>query len=217
MHVLYDITRPLAAGIPVWPGDAPCRIDWTARIGAESAANVAELCMSAHTGTHADGPFHVLPEGARIGEAPLDAYVGPARLVDAAGRERLDAGWAAQVVAGGSMERLLVHTGAWADPDVFPSRFTALDPDAARMLVEAGVRLFGTDAPSVDWFEAADLPAHRVLLGAGAGILENLLLDGVPPGEYELIALPLRMPDADASPVRAVLRGLEQTAAALAE
>jgi arylformamidase len=217
MHVLYDITRPLVAGIPVWPGDAPCRIDWTARIGADSAANVAALRMSAHTGTHADGPFHVLPDGARIGEAPLDAYVGPARLVDAAGRERLDAAWAAEVLAGGAPERLLAHTGAWADADPFPTRFPALDAASARMLVDAGVRLFGTDAPSVDPFDAADLAAHRVLLGAGAGILENLLLDGVPPGEYELIALPLRMPEADASPVRAVLRGLEQTAAALGE
>jgi arylformamidase len=217
MHVLYDITRPLVAGIPVWPGDAPCRIDWTARIGADSTANVAELCMSAHTGTHADGPFHVLADGARIGEAPLDAYVGAARLVAAAGRARLDAGWAAEVLEGGAPERLLVHTGAWADATVFPTRFAALDPEAARMLVEAGVRLFGTDAPSPDPFDSPDLPAHHVLLGAGAAILENLLLDGVPPGEYELIALPLRLPEADASPVRAVLRGLEQTAAALAE
>jgi arylformamidase len=217
MHVLYDITRPLVAGFPVWPGDVPCRIDWTARMGADSATNVAELCMSAHTGTHADGPFHVLADGARIGEAPLDAYVGPARLVDAVGRERLDAEWAAQVLAGGAPERLLVHTAAWRDAAVFPTRFPALDPASARMLVDAGVRLFGTDAPSPDPFDAADLPAHHVLLGAGAAILENLLLDGVPPGEYELIALPLRMPEADASPIRAVLRGLEQTAAALAE
>jgi arylformamidase len=217
MHVLYDVTRPLVTGIPVWPGDVPCRIDWTARIGPDQPANVAELCMSAHTGTHADGPYHVLEDGARIGEAPLDAYIGAARLVDAAGRERLDGAWAAEVLAGGAPERLLVHTGAWTDAITFPRRFPALDAESARMLVDAGVRLFGTDAPSVDPFDAAELAAHHVLLGTGAGILENLLLDGVPPGEYELIALPLRMPEADASPVRAVLRGIEQTAASLGE
>jgi arylformamidase len=217
MHVLYDVTRPLVAGIPVWPGDVPCRIEWKARIGADSEANVSELCMSAHTGTHADSPFHVLPDGVRVGEAPLDAYLGPARLVDAAGRERLDAAWAAEVLAGGAPQRLLVHTGAWADPAVFPTRFPALDAKSARMLVDAGLRLFGTDAPSPDPFDAVDLAAHKVLLGAGAGILENLLLDGVPPGEYELIALPLRLAEADGSPVRAVLRGIERTAAALGE
>ncbi|HEX6369041.1 MAG TPA: cyclase family protein [Longimicrobium sp.] len=215
MHVLYDVTRPLVVGHPVWPGDAPCRLAWTARIGPGSEANVSELRLSPHTGTHADGPFHVLPDGVRIGEAPLDAYLGPARLVDAVGRERLDAAWAAEVLAGGPAERLLVHTGAWRDPTVFPTVFPALDAESARMLVDAGVRLFGTDAPSPDPFHAVDLVAHKVLLGAGAGIIENLLLDGVPPGEYELIALPLRMPEADGSPVRAVLRGIEQTAAAL--
>ncbi|MBW3571523.1 MAG: cyclase family protein [Gemmatimonadetes bacterium] len=215
MHVLYDVTRPLVAGHPVWPGDQACRIEWTVRMGSASNVNVSELAMSPHTGTHADGPFHVLPDGVRIGEAPLEAYLGPARLVDAVGHERLDAAWAAEVLAGAAAERLLVHTGAWTDPAVFPTVFAALDADSARMLVDAGVRLFGTDAPSPDPFHAVDLAAHRVLLGAGAAILENLLLDGVPPGEYELIALPLRMPEADASPVRAVLRGIEQTAASL--
>ena len=215
MRVLYDVTRPLVAGIPVWPGDVPCRFAWTARLEDGAAYNASELCMSAHTGTHADGPFHVLPDGIRIGEAPLDAYLGPARLVDAAGRDRLDAAWAAEVLAAGAPERLLVHTGAWTDPAVFPTRFAALDAQSARMLADAGVRLFGTDAPSPDAFDSADLPAHRILLGAGAGIIENLLLDGVPTGEYELIALPLRLVESDGSPVRAVLRGIERTAADL--
>jgi arylformamidase len=214
-RILYDITRPLVAGHPVWPGDSPCRIEWKARLGPGVAYNQSELRMSPHTGTHADGPFHMLADGAMIGAAPLDAYLGPARVVDATGRASLDAAWAAEVLAGGAPERLLVRTGAWTDPAVFPTRFAALTVESARMLVDAGLRLFGTDAPSPDLFEAEDVPVHHVLLGVGAGILENVLLDGVPPGEYELIALPLRMPDADASPVRAVLRGIEQTAAAL--
>ena len=203
---LYDVTRPLVAGMPVWPGDAACEVAWTAHLGAESATNTAALRMSAHTGTHADGPYHVLPHGARIGAAPLDAYLGAARVVAAEGRETLDGRWMARVLAEGAPERLLVRTGAWTDPGAFPTRFAALDEDAARMLADAGVRLFGTDAPSVDPFDSAGLPAHRVLLGAGMGILENLLLDDVPPGDYELIALPLRLEEADASPVRAILR-----------
>jgi len=206
--VLYDVTRPITAGFPTWPGDCPCRIDWKARIGPGVPYNSFELHLSPHTGTHADGPFHVLEDGLMIGAAPLEAFLGAARVVDAAGRESLDAGWAAGVLAAGVPERLLVRTGAWTDPAVFPTRFAALDGEAARMLADAGVRLFGTDAPSPDPFDSRDLPAHRALLAAGAGILENVMLDGVPEGEYELIALPLRLMDADASPVRAVLREL---------
>lgn len=208
-RILHDITRPLVPGIPVWPGDVPCRINWTARIGeAGSVINGSELCMSVHTGTHADGPFHVLPDGPRVGEAPLEVFAGPARVVDAVGRARLDAAWAAEVLAVGAPERVLVRTGAWTGAAALPTRFAALDEEAARMLVDAGVRLLGTDAPSPDPFDSADLPVHRVLLGAGAGILENLLLDGVPPGDYELIAFPLRLTESDGSPVRAVLREL---------
>ena len=170
------------------------------------AANVASISMSAHTGTHADGPFHLCEEGARIGAAPLDAFLGRARVVDARGRV-LDAAWAREIAAF-KPERLLLRTGAWEDDETFPTRFAAPSEDAARVLVEAGVRLLGTDAPSVDPFDSEELPAHRVLCGAGVAILENLRLDDVPPGEWELIALPLRLEEADASPVRAVLRSL---------
>jgi arylformamidase len=208
MRILYDITRPLVAGHPVWPGDSACRIEWRGRLGPGETSNKSELRMSPHTGTHADGPFHMLADGVMIGAAPLEAYMGPARVVDAVGRPMLDAAWAAEVLAGGAPERLLVRTGAWTDAAVFPTEFAALTPESAQMLVDAGVRLFGTDAPSPDPFDSEDVPVHIVLLGAGAGILENVMLDGVPPGDYELVALPLRLMDAEASPVRAVLREL---------
>jgi arylformamidase len=192
--------------MPVWPGDAPCRVEWTARIGAESAANVAELRCSAHTGTHADGPFHVVGGGACIGAAPLDAFIGRALVIPIPPGTALDAAWARGVIARDAPERLLIRTGAWTDPSTFPTSFPAPSPEAAQVLADAGLRLLGTDAPSVDPFDSADLPAHRVLLGAGIAVIENLLLDGVAEGEYDLIALPLRLEEADASPVRAVLR-----------
>lgn len=203
-----DITRPVVSGMPVWPGDAPCRVAWTARIGPESAANVAEVRCSAHTGTHVDGPYHVLEEGARIGQVPLDAFAGRARVVRVAEGEALGAEWARSVLGEHAPERLLIHTGAWAGASAFPTAFPAPAVEAARVLAEGGVRLFGTDAPSVDPYDSADLPAHRVLLAAGVAIVENLLLDDVAEGEYDLIALPLRLMEADASPVRAVLRPL---------
>ena len=203
-RIIHDATRPVFPGMPVWPGDSPCRIAWTGRIARGAEANTAELSCSVHAGTHADGPYHVLEDGARIGDAPLDAFLGPAHLVDAGGLESIEADWLAAHLPPGA-ERILFRTGCWRDPAIFPARFPAPTPDAARLLVERGIRLVGTDAPSVDPYDSPDLPAHRVLLRAGMGILENLLLDGIRPGAYDLIALPLRLADADSSPVRAIL------------
>jgi arylformamidase len=200
---IHDVTRPVRAGMPVWPGDPPCRVGWAARL-ADDGANVAELCLSAHTGTHADGPYHVLDNGARIGEVPLDVFIGPSHVVDAAGVREIGVVWM-ETNLPMECERVLLRTGAWTDPDAFPSSWPALTEDAARLLVHRGVRLLGTDAPSPDAADAHELPVHRVLLGAGIAIVENLLLDEVSPGAYELVALPLRLAEADASPVRAVL------------
>jgi arylformamidase len=206
MH-LIDITRPIRSGMPVWPGDAPCCLLWTSRIADEEAANVSELRMSAHAGTHADGAYHVMDGAPRIGAASLEAFIGPAFVTDVSDGGEMDEAWAAELLARAKPDRLLVRTGCWTDPDVFPTRFAAPTAGAAAMLVDAGLRLFGTDAPSVDPFYAEELDAHVAFCGAGVAILENLLLDGVHPGTYELIAFPLRLEEADASPVRAVLRG----------
>jgi arylformamidase len=202
---IYDVSRPVRAGMPVWPGDPEVRLRWAARIRDGDDANVAQLSVGVHAGTHADGPYHVSDDGARLAELPLDAFMGPARVVDAAGRTSLDAEWVRRAIDGG-VERLLVRTGCWTDPDTFPTSFPVLEPDAARALVDAGVRLFGSDAPSVDAFDGDALTIHHILLPAGMAVLETMLLDGVPEGDYELIALPLRLEDADSAPVRAVLR-----------
>lgn len=201
---IYDITRPVFAGMPVWPGDAPCSLAWTDRMAHGGPANAAALSCSVHTGTHADGPYHVLNDGERIGDVPLDVFLGPAHVIDTTGMRAIGAEWL-EVHLPARCERLLVRTGAWTQTDSFPAGWTALTEDAARLLVDRGVRLLGTDAPSPDPMDAHDLPVHHVLLGAGVAILENLMLDAIEAGEYELIALPLRLTEADASPVRAVL------------
>jgi arylformamidase len=201
--VIHDVTRPVFAGMPVWPGDAPCRCGWSARLPGDGA-NVAEISLSVHTGTHADGPLHVLGDGAPIATLPLDAFLGPADVVEVADAVALDEAWLAGHLPTGC-ERLLLRTGAWGDPRRFPSSWPALTPDGARLLVARGVRLFGTDAPSPEAADADGLPVHRILLGAGIPIGENLLLDDLAVGRYELIALPLRLAEADSSPVRAVL------------
>jgi arylformamidase len=203
---IIDVTRPVVPDMPVWPGDARCAVAWTSRLDRRDPVNTAELRMSAHTGTHADGPFHVLEDGIRIGAAPLEAYLGPALVLDARGRDEIDPHWLDGALAGRRPERVLFRTGAWTDPAVFPVRSPGISPLAATYLADRGVRLVGTDAPSVDPLDSDDLPAHHVLLGGGIAILENLLLDEVDAGDYELIALPLRLEEADSSPVRAVLR-----------
>lgn len=189
--------------MPVWPGDPPYRVGWVARTDRGDAANVAELAFSAHTGTHADGPYHVDGDGACIGAVPVETFVGAARVIDARGVENVEAGWLRERIDG-DPPRILLRTGCWSDPDVFPTRYPALTPAAAELLAGRCI-LYGTDAPSIDPPDSPDLPAHRVLARAGTVIIENLLLDHVAPGEYELIALPLRLEDADSSPVRAVL------------
>ena len=200
---IHDVTRPMAAGMPVWPGDPPCRCGWYARLPAD-VANGAELSFGAHTGTHVDGPLHVLEDGAPIGRVPLDAFVGPAHVVDVGDEATIGEAWLAANLPDGC-DRLLLRTRAWRDSGIFPTRWPALTPGAARLLVARGVRLLGTDAPSPDPLESRELPVHHVLLGAGIPIVENLLLDDVAPGPYELVALPLRLAEADASPLRAVL------------
>jgi len=205
---LFDITRPVRAGIPVWPGDTPFGLNWNLRCSEGASVNLSELRLSAHTGTHADAPFHSSDDGDRIGAVPLDAYLGPALVVDARGWEAISAERVAPLLDGQRPERILFHTGCWTDPDTFPARFAHIEPDAARRMADAGVRLVGTDAPSIDPFDSKALPTHHAFREAGVATLENLRLDDVPQGRFELIALPLRLEDACGSPVRAVLRPL---------
>jgi|SRR4051794_6993184 len=200
---IIDVTRPVFTGMPVWPGDPPCHCGWSSRLPGDGV-NVAELSFGAHTGTHMDAPLHVLEDGTRIADVSLAACIGPVHVVDTGDAGELDADWLAAHLPSGC-ERLLLRTRVWLDATRFPETWPAFTPGAARLLADRGVRLVGTDAPSPDPADADDLPVHRILLGAGIPILENLLLGDVPGGAYELIALPLRLAEADASPVRAVL------------
>jgi len=149
--------------------------------------------MSAHLGTHADAPGHLFEDGKAIAEAPLAAYLGPARVVALPGVGEV--GPDALPPKSLRAPRILFRSGARA----------FLSPLAAIRLADAGAMLVGTDAASIDPEDAEDLPAHRALLSRGVALLEDLDLAVVPDGDYELVALPLRFRDLDASPVRAIL------------
>lgn len=204
---LYDITLPVDERLAGWPGDAPYRFTWTCRIEDGSAVNLGEVAMSIHTGTHADAPLHFTDAGPAIDQVDLGAYVGPALVVDVSGIREIGADDLTR--AGPSvLPRVLLKTGGWPDHARFPESIPTLTEGAVEWLASRGVALLGVDVPSVDALDSKDLPNHHALRRRGIAILESLDLSEVPPGSYELIALPLRLVGADGSPVRAMLRDL---------
>lgn len=202
-----DVSLPIDGESIAWAGLAPPRMEREASIAAGDAVTVGRLSLCLHTATHADAPSHVAGSGGAIDAMPIAAYIGPARLVRLDGDGPVDrARLAARGIGARPPGRLLVATGAPYDGRAFPERVPAVEPATARWLALSGVRLLGVDVPSVDPLDSKALEAHHALLGSGVAILENLALGGLPEGEYDLVALPLRIVGGDASPVRAVVR-----------
>lgn len=205
---LLDISPPIEPATPVWPGDTPVGIERVWRMEAGSPVNVARLTLSPHTGAHADAPLHYDEHGAPIGAVALDTYLGACRVVHCVGVAPLVL---PEHVAGqldGMPPRVLLRTYRNAPLDAWDSAFTAVAPETIDLLARHDVKLIGIDTPSLDPQESKTMDAHRRIRAHGMAILEGLVLDAVAPGDYELIALPLKLSTLDASPVRAVLRPL---------
>lgn len=201
---IIDITQPLGTNTASWPGDQPFELSWTMHQDGGASVNVAAIRMSVHTGTHTDGGYHVDARGLRPAELPLDAFIGKALVVDARGRAELDEDLIGDVALG-NIRRILFRTRDRIDAAEFPAAFLSPTAGLARRLVEAGVQLVGSDAPSMDHVDSKTLDSHHIFVEAGVAILENLVLSDVEPGVYTLIALPLKLVEADSSPVRAIL------------
>jgi arylformamidase len=207
MHI-YDITVPLSSALPVYPGDPEVTITPLAQLQWGDAANVSRLVLSSHTGTHLDAPRHFFAEGLAIDSLDLHVLMGPARVCTFPQvTTHLTADDLRPLGLAGT-KRLLLQTpnAALWQKTGFQTNYVALTESAAYLLVEMGVQLVGIDYLSVDAFERQDFPVHRILLGAGVLVLEGLDLRAVPPGDYELLALPLLLQDGDGAPVRAILR-----------
>lgn len=205
--MLYDISPLLAQDTPVYPGDQPFALRSTAALAAGAEANVSALSTTTHVGSHVDAPLHTEAGGAAISELPLSTFLGPCRVlavppVPLVRPEHLAS------LSPSDPPRLLLKTESVRERSTFPRAFTALSRDAAELLAGRGLLLVGLDTPSVDPPGSSTLPAHHALAQRGVVLLEGLVLERVPPGFYELIALPLKLAGADASPVRAVLRSL---------
>ncbi len=208
MSRIWDISQPLHAAVPVWPGEPAFALHSHAVIGGGCPVNVGAMFTPLHAGTHGDAPLHYANDGAASADCDLGAYIGPCVLLDmrhARGRvEIADIDWTATEGA----ERVLLRTYEHFPHGQWDSDFTAIASDVIARLGSMGVRLIGTDAASLDPEQSKTLDAHQAVKAADMRILEGLVLDDVPPGRYELIALPLRIVGADASPLRAILRDI---------
>ena len=163
--------------------------------------------MSPHVGAHADAPLHYASDASAIGQLALEPYLGPCRVIHAIDRGPLIRPEHLAHAAARLPPRVLVRTSRRASTR-WTTDFSAFAPETIRWLASAGVRLVGLDSPSVDPADSKTLESHQQLLAHDLRVLENLVLDEVDPGDYELIALPLKLVRADASPVRAILRSL---------
>jgi arylformamidase len=190
---IWDISPPVHPGAPVFPGDTPYRQRWAAQIGPGCPVNVSEITLSPHVGAHADAPLHYDAEGQSVGELGLEPYLGICRVIHAIGRGPLIT-WEHLAHATLALPpRVLVRTYASAPVDRWDPQLAAFAPDTIERLAQLGVLLVGIDSASIDPAASKELPSHQVIRQRNLRVL---------------IALPLKLMTADASPVRAILRDL---------
>lgn len=209
--MIYDISRTVAPTLAVWPGDTPFSYQLMLDKRAGASVNLTTLTLSAHTGSHADAPYHYLEAGPHPAELPLEKYIGPAQVVTISRRSGgIIPADLSVITDGTTIQRLLIHT--WcsdlADHE-WPDNFPYPTVELIDWLADHGGVLFGVDMPSVDRFDSTDLPCHHRLYERGIVNLETLRLNNVPDGQYELVSLPLKLAGVCGSPVRAILRSLD--------
>jgi arylformamidase len=204
---LWDISPTISAAIPVWPGDTPFDASPTWDIKDGCPVRVSRMTMTTHLGAHTDAPSHYDPQGQSIDAVALAPYLGPCRVIACTGVKTVTPDDVAAHLDG-VPPRVLLRTYAHAPQAAWDPDFPAIAADTIALLAAKGVILVGTDAASLDPQDSKTLDAHHAVRRHGMAILEGVVLDDVPPGDYELIALPLKLAGMDASPVRAVLRAL---------
>ena len=212
---IYDVSVPLSATTPTYPGDPKVDINEWATLANGDAANVSVLHMGAHSGTHVDAPVHFIGGAPTVESLPLSALIGPAEVVEVPDHIRVIDEPFVSHNCNRPIERILFKTRNshfWERPeDGFRVDYTYIEPGAAERLVALGKKLIGIDYLSVEAFKSAHFATHMALLSNGVVIVEGLDFRAVPAGNYELICLPLRIAGGagDGAPARAVLRSLE--------
>jgi arylformamidase len=206
MGKIYDISQTLRPELPVWPGDTAFSIEETWAIGPDCPVKVSKLTLSTHSGSHADAPSHYDLAGKYASELELEPYIGACVLITAGGGGDTvtpdDLDWDRI----GSNRRVLIRTYSSFPSKIWDHDFRGLDHETIERLNQSGCQLVGVDAASIDPQLSKTMDAHQTVRRHNMCILEGLVFDRVPDGQYELIALPLKIAGADASPIRAILK-----------
>ena len=202
---LIDISPVISPRLAVWPGDTPFSRTMNVAIADGANLDLSEITTTVHLGAHTDAPNHYAAAGQGIHERPLERYYGPCRVVSVivSRDERITPAHLPAIAVWPA--RVLFRTGTFPDPEHFNEDFAALSPELVDFLADRGVTLVGIDTPSVDLCKDAELLSHTAIARRDLAILEGIVLSHVEDGDYTLIALPLSIEGADASPVRAVL------------
>lgn len=202
-----DVTLPLSAALPTFPGNPPFALEPIKRIADGGSSNLSELRLGAHTGTHVDAPRHFFDDGLGVDSLALELLIGRTRVVEIPTRKGISQEQLAELDLRDDI-RLLIKTSnsaLWRSSE-FTSDYAFLTEGGARHLVDNGIKLVGIDYLSIEQFKKPGAPAHHLLLGAGTIVVEGLDLMDVEPGQYEMFCLPLPIPGADGAPARVVLR-----------
>ena len=203
---IWDISQVLGPDLPVWPGDTPFQQAGTWQMEEGSPVNVSALTLSTHSGAHADAPLHYSQTAPDIAAVSIDPYLGACIVIDARNVGPLIEVGDLPHLHG--IDRVLFRTFETFPRDQWDPDTTAIAPETIEWLAVQGVKLVGIDGPSIDPQSSKTMDAHKAVLKHDVRVLEGLVLDDVPEGTYELIALPLPIAGGDASPVRAILREL---------
>ena len=201
---LLDISPPIDESLAVWPGDVPYRRDVSLDMARGDHLTLSAIHTTVHLGAHTDAPNHYHRSGGGIGARPLQKYYGPCQVVQVS-LPRGRAVEASDITEPIAAPRVLVRTDSYPDPRTYNPDFNSLSPSFVELVGRAEGQLVGIDTPSIDLFASKGLPTHQAVADHDMAVLEGVVLQHVPPGLYTLIALPLPLKDADASPVRAVL------------
>jgi arylformamidase len=206
---IIDVSLGIGPALPTWPGDPGVEVVPTARLARGDPANVSELRLGSHTGTHVDPPVHFIDGDASVDALPLETLVGSAVVADLRGAQAIGAAELEALDLAAGTERLLCRTDnsdRWAVlGGSCPEDYVAVTPDGARWIVDRGLLLVGVDFLSVERDGPPDFPVHRTLLAAGVVIVEGLDLSKVTPGTYTFVCAPLKVIGGDGAPARALL------------
>ena len=207
---IHDVSLLISEDLPIWPGDPGISMTLASSLNHGDDANVTRLEMGVHTGTHIDAPSHFETEGISIDDLSMDTLIGPCRVFDLSGIVESIGYEALKSLDFAGATRVLFKTSnsTWWETGErkFQKEFVYITEEGAKFLVDQGVNLVGIDYLSVEKFGSSDYSTHHLLLRNQVVIVEGLNLSGVSSGEYELIALPLRLKGSDGSPARVILK-----------